>query len=175
MTPARRVTFDDLARTPGDALDVALGAALIARDAYDTLDVYALLARFDELAAPLVGAGLESLPAREQAERVATHVFQHLGFRGNVGDYYDPRNSLLPDVLERKTGIPISLSLVYCEVAKRAGLSAARVSQIQTEIEKSRTSKPLSNLIETDKIKPEHRTAIHGPDHPEPGKPPSDF
>jgi len=115
-------TFEQLAQR-GDEIDVALGAALIARDVYGTLDVQRLLARFDELAAPLVDQHLGAMSAVEQA-----HVYGALGFAGNASDYYDARNSLLPDVIERRLGIPISLALVYGEIAKRAGVDARGVS-----------------------------------------------
>ena len=116
------VTFEQLAAS--EQIDVALGAALIARDVYGALDVAALLARFDELAA---GLAIAETGARERAEAISRHVFGTLGFAGNESDYYDPKNSLLPDVLERKKGIPISLALVYCEIARRAGVRAEGV------------------------------------------------
>src|SRR5207249_4834592 len=50
------------------------------------------------------------------------HLFGTCGFRGNTQDYYDPRNSFLNDVLDRRTGIPISLSVVFIEVTRRLGL-----------------------------------------------------
>lgn len=119
-------TFEQLAAS--DVPDVALGAALIARDTYANLDVDKLLARFDELAAPLAPADLRSKHAREVAETISHHLYETLGFSGNESDYYDPRNSLLPDVLDRRSGIPISLALVYCEVARRAGVRAEGVA-----------------------------------------------
>jgi regulator of sirC expression with transglutaminase-like and TPR domain len=121
-------SFEQLAARGDDDIDVAHGAALIARDAYAQLDVRALLARFDDLAAPLLGAGLASMTVDEQATRIAEHLFVSLGFKGNEADYYDPRNSLLPDVLDRKLGIPITLALVFIEVARRLGVSARGVS-----------------------------------------------
>lgn len=116
-------TFEELARAPDDRIDVALGAALVAKDEYPQLDVRAMLHRFDDLASPLLDARLEALPAIYQAEAVSEH-FRQLGFRGNSDDYFDPRNSLLPDVLDRRLGIPITLSLVWCEIAQRAGVFA---------------------------------------------------
>jgi regulator of sirC expression with transglutaminase-like and TPR domain len=120
-------TFEELAQT-GEDLDVALGAALIAKDAYASLDVPKLLARFDELAKPLATLGLDNASARVAAETLSRHLYDTLGFAGNESDYYDPRNSLLPDVLDRKLGIPISLALVYCEVARRLGVRAEGVA-----------------------------------------------
>ena len=126
----RPATFEQLAALPDERIDVAMGAALMARDAYATLDVDRLVARLDEIAAPLVAAGrsLTSLPPEGQADAVSGHLYGQLGFRGNEQDYYDPRSSLLPDVLDRKLGIPITLALVYCEVARRAGVRVRGVS-----------------------------------------------
>jgi regulator of sirC expression with transglutaminase-like and TPR domain len=124
----RAATFEQLAALPDECIDVAAGAALIARDTYASLDVERLLARFDALAAPLASRDLASLPPEAQAEALSQHLSETLGFRGNEADYYDPRNSLLPDVLERKLGIPITLALVYGEVARRVGVRARGVS-----------------------------------------------
>lgn len=118
--------FEELAARADDAIDVAVGAALIAKDVYVGLDVGALLARFDELADGL--PNLEGRPAREQARRVSEHVYGTLGFHGNEESYYDPRNSLLPDVIERRTGIPISLALVYQEIGRRRGVHTRGIS-----------------------------------------------
>ena len=120
------LTFDALARTPDDGIDVALGAALIAKDVYGGLDIGALVDRFDGLAGPLNNGGLVGLPLATQAEQVSAR-FRDLGFRGNVEDYYDAKNSLLPDVLDRRIGIPITLTLVWCEIARRAGVHARGV------------------------------------------------
>lgn len=124
----RPSSFEQLAALPDECIDVATGAALIARDAYGTLDVDRLAARLDDLAAPLVGRDFASLPVDAQADAISAHLYETLGFRGNEQDYYDPRNSLLPDVLDRKLGIPITLAVVYCEVARRVGARARGVS-----------------------------------------------
>jgi regulator of sirC expression with transglutaminase-like and TPR domain len=126
---ARPATFEQLAALPDERVDVALGAALMARDAYATLDVGRLIARFDELAAPLATAvDFASLSPAGQADALSAYLYAQVGFRGNEQDYYDPKNSLLPDVLERRLGIPITLALVYCEVARRVGVRARGVS-----------------------------------------------
>jgi regulator of sirC expression with transglutaminase-like and TPR domain len=125
---ARPTTFEQLAALPEERIDVVMGAALIARDAYAGLDLERLDARFDELAAPLVARGAASSSPAEQVQMVSSYLYEELGFRGNEQDYYDPKNSLLPDVLDRRLGIPITLALVYCEVARRAGIRARGVS-----------------------------------------------
>src|SRR5580704_18993410 len=122
------VTFEQLAALPDECIDVATGAALIARDTYASLDVDGLILRFDELAAPLRSRGLSALAPEDQADALSSYVCEDLGFRGNEQDYYDPRNTLLPDVLDRRLGIPITLSLVYCEVARRCGVFARGIS-----------------------------------------------
>ena len=118
-------SFDELAAMPDEKLDVALGAALIARDTYDDLDVPALLKELDALGASL--ALVSTLPLRERVLAVS-ELFTSLGFRGNTADYYDPKNSLLPDVLSKKVGIPITLAIVWCAIARRAGLFARGIA-----------------------------------------------
>jgi len=63
-----------------------------------------------------------------RARAISDCLFDRLGFRGNTGDYYDPRNSFLCDVLDRKTGIPISLSVLYLEISRRLGVLAQGVN-----------------------------------------------
>lgn len=121
------VTFEELV-AGGEPFDVARGAALLSRDEYPKLDVDALLASLDDLAAPLVGTDLARLPAQAQAEALRVHLYEERGYRGNEDDYYDPKNSLLSDVLARRVGIPISLALVVTEVATRAGVRARGVA-----------------------------------------------
>lgn len=119
-------TFSTLAGLPDDVLDVAVGAALIAKDVYPGLDVRDVLTQLDALAGPLGGGALVGLPIAAQAEAVSER-FRELGFTGNTEDYYDPRNSLLPDVLERRTGIPLTLTIVWCSIARKAGVLARGV------------------------------------------------
>jgi regulator of sirC expression with transglutaminase-like and TPR domain len=102
------------------ALDEA--ALWIAAEEYAGLDVSAYLARLDSLAE---GAGARLEGARSDAERVGRlnrFLFLEEGFGGNRSDYYDPRNSYLNEVLDRRSGIPITLSLVYIAVGRRLGL-----------------------------------------------------
>jgi regulator of sirC expression with transglutaminase-like and TPR domain len=124
----RPATLEQLAALPDECIDLAVGAALVARDAYGALDIDAVVAQFGALAEPLRERDLGSLTAPEQADAISGYLHGTLGFRGNEQDYYDPRNSLLPDVLGRKLGIPITLALVYCEVARRVGVRARGVS-----------------------------------------------
>src|ERR671925_1059751 len=81
------------------------------------------LARLDALARRS-GAGAMAEP-RARLERLRRFLFEEEDFRGNAEDYYDARNSCLNDVLDRKVGIPITLSVLLIEVGRRAGLRIA--------------------------------------------------
>jgi regulator of sirC expression with transglutaminase-like and TPR domain len=63
-----------------------------------------------------------------RARAISDCLFDRLGFHGNTGDYYDPRNSFLCDVLDRRCGIPISLSVLYLEVSRRVGVLSQGVN-----------------------------------------------
>jgi regulator of sirC expression with transglutaminase-like and TPR domain len=101
-------------------------ALLIARTEYPHLNVPDQLGRLDALAFRLL-CDL-SRPAIEIIESLNKLLFEKEQFRGNEEEYDDPRNSYLNDVLDRKLGIPISLSLVYIEVARRHDLAVMGVS-----------------------------------------------
>ena len=109
------------------SIDLGEAGLLIALDAYPDLDVDAYLARLDALAAPLARRIDPAAPLPAWVEAVNGHLFGDEGFRGNEADYYDPRNSYLNEVLDRRLGIPITLSVVYLEVARRIGLDAVGV------------------------------------------------
>jgi regulator of sirC expression with transglutaminase-like and TPR domain len=100
----------------------------IARDAYPTLDVEAQLARIDGLARRV--ADRCSWPAKTRAAlgQINWVLFVEEGLRGDDETYYDPRNSYLNDVLDRRRGIPISLSILYAAVAAPLGLELAGVN-----------------------------------------------
>ncbi|MEO6599523.1 MAG: transglutaminase family protein, partial [Polyangiaceae bacterium] len=107
------VDFRQYAAQSDDRLELLTGALLIARDAHPGLDFDAEEAKLDELAAPLRRRHIDELPAALQARAIGDHLFIRNGFRGNAENYYDTRNSFLNDVLERKTGIPISLAVLF--------------------------------------------------------------
>jgi len=113
---------------PEEAVGLAEAALLFASDEYPELDVRAYLGRLDALAANVRAR----LPAKAPPETIIAAMnqvlFEEEGFKGNAVEYYDPRNSFLNDVLDRKLGIPITLSIVYVEVGRRLGLSLEGVS-----------------------------------------------
>jgi regulator of sirC expression with transglutaminase-like and TPR domain len=100
---------------------------LIAEDTHPGLDIPRYLRRLDEIAAPLQGQADDRHPLEARVEQLNGHLFGELGFRGNREDYYDPRNSYLNEVLDRRLGIPITLSVVYIEVARRLGLTVVGI------------------------------------------------
>jgi regulator of sirC expression with transglutaminase-like and TPR domain len=107
---------------------LAEACLLIAQDAYPDLDVVQYLARIDALAAT-VKSRLSSDAFAEQKLMVLNRfLFKEQGFCGNAGEYYDPRNSYLNQVLERRMGIPITLSILYMEIGRRLGLRFQGVS-----------------------------------------------
>ncbi len=103
--------FGHLTAKPFFPLDEV--AMLIAAHAYPELDVDAQLVRLDELAEGCPEPTLDGL---------LRQLFGRLRFRGNRADYYDPRNSLMNDVLDRRLGIPISLAVLTIEVGRRLGV-----------------------------------------------------
>jgi regulator of sirC expression with transglutaminase-like and TPR domain len=104
-------------------IDLGKAALTIATSDYPDLDINAYLSRIDALARAVAARlGAEADVYRSIAA-LNFVLFQEQAFRGNREQYFDPRNSFLNEVLDRKTGIPISLSILYIEVAHRIGLS----------------------------------------------------
>jgi regulator of sirC expression with transglutaminase-like and TPR domain len=119
MDPALRV-FSDLVRVPDPQIDLDRAALEIARVEHPDLVPKQHLERLDELAR---ASGTAAITDRLGAlHRLREFLFDDQGFAGNNKDYYDPRNSCLNDVLDRKLGIPITLSVVMMEVGRRVGL-----------------------------------------------------
>jgi regulator of sirC expression with transglutaminase-like and TPR domain len=120
----------DAADRPGP--DLAAPAFLVARLEYKNLDPGPYLDQLDvwgEAAFHRVAADPgHDAPLAARVDALNTYLFNELGFSGNRAQYEDPRNSCLNQVLERRTGIPITLSLVYIELARRAGLRAEGVN-----------------------------------------------
>lgn len=122
--------LSDAADQPGHGF--AAPALIIARLEYPQLDPNPYLERLD-LMGEAVASRLERDTAHDAdlAGRVATlngYLFDEMGFFGNREHYDDPRNSCLNEVLDRRTGIPLTLSLIYIEIARRAGLRAEGVN-----------------------------------------------
>ena len=121
--------FTEIAKSPDP--DLAPAALFIARLEYPRLDAARYLEQLDAMGRSvaeriaLLGPRAEPL---ERVRAVSGYLFEDQGFAGNRESYDDPRNSFLNQVLERRTGIPITLALVYIEVARRAGIRADGVN-----------------------------------------------
>jgi regulator of sirC expression with transglutaminase-like and TPR domain len=118
--------FHDLARADDARVDLARAALAIARIEHPALGIEEEIARLDRLAARS-GAGVLDDPQRALT-RLLEFLFEEEGFRGNAEEYYDPRNSCLNDVLDRRLGIPITLSVLMIEVGRRVGVDIEGVS-----------------------------------------------
>jgi regulator of sirC expression with transglutaminase-like and TPR domain len=103
-------------------IDLARVALEIARDAYPEVVPAPYLARIDALASRARARCAEVDPLRKVLGQINWVLFVEEGFHGNRDYYYDARNSYLNEVLDRKTGIPISLSVLYSRVAEKLGL-----------------------------------------------------
>jgi regulator of sirC expression with transglutaminase-like and TPR domain len=114
-----------LREAPDARLDVA--ALEIASIETPDLDSQPFLAILDRLASAIASRLPSPAPGREFVLAANRYLFDELGYHGNEMDYNDPRNSCLNYVLDRRTGIPIALSVVYIEVARRLGQPVAGV------------------------------------------------
>ncbi|HWO94726.1 MAG TPA: transglutaminase-like domain-containing protein [Dehalococcoidia bacterium] len=123
-----REALGALMRTPPAQIDLAYAALLIAQEAYPNLDPNPYLAQLDSMAAELRSRLRASAGAPKTLQAMNRYLFEEIGFRGNTEEYYDPRNSYLNDVLDRRVGIPITVSLIYMEVARRLGIELQGVA-----------------------------------------------
>ena len=113
---------------PDEKISLAEAALLIAGHEYPDLAVTAYLSRIEELAHMLRMRIGEEAGAIERIAELNQFLFGDLGFAANNENYYDPRNSFLNEVLERRTGIPITLSVIYMELGRKIGLPLQGVS-----------------------------------------------
>lgn len=137
VTDHLRQRFADVVLSPDP--DLAIAALMMARVEYPRLDARPYLAELDELGReaarrladvaprPDTPANVDPL-AYARVHALSDYLFREQRFAGNVAQYEDPRNSFLNEVLERRTGIPITLAVVYMEVARRAGLAVEGVN-----------------------------------------------
>jgi regulator of sirC expression with transglutaminase-like and TPR domain len=108
-------------------LDLARAALYLAAEEYPALDADAYVARLDAMAREAADLPLETAPPLGRLLALNRYLFAEQGFTGNAYHYYDPRNSFLNEVLDRHTGIPITLSVVYLELGWRLELPLAGV------------------------------------------------
>lgn len=126
--PIAAQRWQRIAAAPDDQINLAEAALVIAAGEYRDLDIDAYLKRLDDMAATLKRRLRRDISTSESLIALNRYLFEELGFAGNAAEYYDPRNSFLNEVLDRKLGIPITLSVVYIEVGRRIGLPLHGVS-----------------------------------------------
>ena len=127
--PARLVESFSVFASPDlddDKIDLVRSALVIARTQYPDLDIEEYAGRIETMSRRAAALASDLDPPRTLAA-LNQVVFEQANLRGNREDYYDPRNSFLNDVLDRGLGIPITLSIIYMEVARRVGLPLAGV------------------------------------------------
>jgi len=109
-------------------IDLAQACLMIAQDPYPGLDVGRYMDEIERMALRLRADMPESMDLEERIVALNEFLYGELGYRGNTREYYDPRNSYLNDVLDRRTGIPITLSVLYMELGRRVGLTVDGIS-----------------------------------------------
>lgn len=109
-------------------IELARACLLIAQDAYPGLDVERYLGEIESMALRLRARLKNEGGVEPRIIALNEFLFEEMGYWGNTDDYYDPRNSYLNDVIDRKTGIPITLSVLYMELGRRIGLPLEGVS-----------------------------------------------
>ncbi|MBW4583599.1 MAG: transglutaminase-like domain-containing protein [Tildeniella nuda ZEHNDER 1965/U140] len=117
-----RQCFQREVQQPDEQIHLERAALYLAQEEYPELDVEAYLKTLDAIAAVIKERSPKSAYPLKMIQTINRHLYDELGFVGNTADYYDPRNSFLNEVIDRRTGIPITLSLVYLAIARRVGL-----------------------------------------------------
>lgn len=120
--------FEEILTLDDSEIDLAEGALIIAKDEYPELDVPYYLERIDHFAIEVATRLGDDNEAESIISTLNDYLFKEQGFRGNMEHYYDPRNSLLNEVIDRRRGVPISLCIIYLETGKRLGLDLEGVS-----------------------------------------------
>ena len=115
---SREALLDLLARRPA-AIELDDAALEIARIEYPDLDRAPWVAELDHFAAGIADRAHDLSDGEHFIAATNEYLFGELGFRGNDADYYHPDNSCLNRVLETRAGIPITLSMIYIEIARR--------------------------------------------------------
>jgi len=121
-------SWERIAELSDDEIPLLHASLLIARDEYPELDVAYYESQLQAHVDTLLPRMAAQVDTRRQLAELNRYLFQELGFSGNQQDYYDPRNSYLNEVFDRRLGIPISLGIIQIELARRLGLPLDGVS-----------------------------------------------
>ena len=117
-----RSLFTEIVSRKDEEINLAEAALTIAAEEYPRLDIAIYLEKLDRIGDMVRERARDAIDSLDQISALNAVLFEELGFRGNRENYYDPRNSFLNEVIDRRTGIPITLTVVYIEVARRIGL-----------------------------------------------------
>jgi regulator of sirC expression with transglutaminase-like and TPR domain len=120
--------FEKVLAEKDQRIELARACLLIAEDAYPGLDVERYMGEIESMALRLRARLKNAGGVEERVVALNEFLFEELGYWGNTDDYYDPRNSYLNEVIDRKTGIPITLSILYMELGRRIGLPLEGIS-----------------------------------------------
>ena len=173
MPSRARERFAELVSGSEADLNLAEAALLIAQEEQPELDVAAYLGRLDALADSVRSRLPEAPSFADIIQALNTVLFEEEGLSGNQTDYHDPRNSFLNEVLDRKLGIPITLSLVYIEVGNRLGVPLVGVGfpghfvvkyagpDGETVLDPFQAGSRVSQVQMEDKLR-----SMYGPDNP---------
>jgi regulator of sirC expression with transglutaminase-like and TPR domain len=147
-----------------DDFDLLHAAALLIRVEGGSVGMDKVRAEIDTLAAEVLAEGAGPLDWPHQLVALGRVIFARHGFSGDADSYDDPANSFVQKVLERRRGLPITLSLIFCEVARRVGLDAYGIAfpghflvAIGGEVDRGGRE-----LVVVD---PFHRGKLWGPEH----------
>ncbi len=121
QSEARRL-FADMMGRKEEEIELAKAALIFAKEEYPDLVIERFLEKLDLMAEKIKKRNGHNADPHLLISEINNYLFVEEGFTGNEDDYYDPRNSFLNDVLDRKTGIPITLSVLYMEIGHRVGL-----------------------------------------------------
>jgi regulator of sirC expression with transglutaminase-like and TPR domain len=116
-----RIRFAEMLALDDEQINLAEAALLIAAEEYTKLNIKDYLDKLDHFGDLAAAREADARDASDVISALNSTLFEDLGFHGNRDSYYDPRNSFLNQVIDRRTGIPITLTVVYIEVAKRIG------------------------------------------------------
>ena len=119
--------FRQAVLVPDSQIDLGHAALIIATHKYPDLDIQRELSLFDSLASVAETRMSPDSDPLQKINAISTYLFEEIGFRGNDQDYYNPKNSYLNEVLSTRLGIPITLSLLCMEVAKRLSVELVSI------------------------------------------------
>lgn len=122
QTNNARDRFAEIVSGKDEEINLAEASLLIATQEYPRLNIALYLEKLDTIGDIARERASKAIDVYDSISALNATLFEQLGFRGNRENYYDPRNSFLNEVIDRRVGIPITLTVVYMEVARRIGL-----------------------------------------------------